>query len=265
MFLLKRFILKESFQLIKIKVLVFNIIFYALFIVFSAVYIPIMTAVFVLSSFVVSRRHIMRATRGAISFYGKVIIHIFTFSFVQVKYEDLSGADETGPFIVVCNHRSASDPFLMACLPHEIIQVVNVWPFKLPLLGWSAKKAGYLSVKEMPHEEFLNKTTKLIQDGVTIASFPEGTRARDREMGQFTSSIFRVAIENKCSIVPCCISGNERIPKRGTGILQPGLVRVRRLPSLQWEDYKDCSSFILKNRVRDILKKELARMDKVYE
>jgi 1-acyl-sn-glycerol-3-phosphate acyltransferase len=254
--------LKEVLPLRKINTFILNIVFYSLLVVFSVVYIPVVTILFIFLSLIVSRRVLMRRIRRAISFYGSVIIHALPFPFVRVKYEDLSSGEEKGPFIIVCNHRAASDPFLMACLPYECIQVVNIWPFKLPVFGWGAKVAGYLSVKEMPYEEFLQKTSKLISEGVNIISFPEGTRSTEKEMKQFYSSIFRVAIANKCSIVPFCITGNEKIPPRGTGVLQPGRIKLKRLPSIKWEDYQGCSPFILKNRVRSILQEELAKMDK---
>ncbi len=233
-----------------------------MFFVFSITSIPLMALLGLLSSLVFSKRVVLRRWRKAISWYGKIVIYFLPFPFVRVKYDDLSNRKEKGPFIIICNHRAASDPFLMACLPYEeCIQIVNIWPFKIPLIGWGAKMAGYLSVKEMPFENFLQKTTKLIEEKVNIISFPEGTRSNGKEMKQFYSSIFRVAIKNKCSIVPLCISGNEKIPAKGTGILQPGIIKLRRLPALRWEDYKDCSPFILKNRVRDIIKKELEQMD----
>ncbi|MCD4781857.1 MAG: 1-acyl-sn-glycerol-3-phosphate acyltransferase [Candidatus Omnitrophica bacterium] len=247
--------------MIKIKLLLLNVIFYTLFFIFSTIYIPLMIVILVLFALVIPERIVLRRIRRAISFYGKIIIHIFTFPFIRVKYEDRSSGDEKGPFIIVCNHRSASDAFLMACLPYECVQVVNIWPFKLPLLGWCAKMAGYLSVNEMSGEDFRKKTGKLLEEGVNIISFPEGTRSNSRQMKQFYSSIFRVAIKNKCAIVPLCISGNEQIPARGSGILQPGIIKLRRLAALNWENYKNCSPFILKNKVKDILKTELEQMD----
>ena len=51
-------------------------------------------------------------------------------------------------YIFVCNHRAASDAFLMCVLPVEAVQVVNTWPFHLPVLGRFARMAGYLNIKK---------------------------------------------------------------------------------------------------------------------
>jgi 1-acyl-sn-glycerol-3-phosphate acyltransferase len=68
-------------------------------------------------------------------------------------------------------------------------------------------------------------------------------------------------LQSRCPIVPICISGNKNIPLRGSLILHPGIIKVHKLPALQWEKYKDLKPFKLKNKVRDIIARELAIMD----
>jgi len=203
----------------------------------------------------------MRRVRRAISWYGKIIIRILPFPLIRVRYKNYVKNDVPGPYILVCNHQSASDPFLMACLPYECVQVVNIWPFRIPILGMFARFAGYLSVNEMSFEEFSRRVVDLLKKGVCIIAFPEGTRSGGKQMGNFHSSIFRIALQSQCSIVPLCISGNENIPSRGSLILYPGIIKVHKLPALQWEKYKDLKPVNLKNKIRNIIAEELAVMD----
>ncbi len=44
-------------------------------------------------------------------------------------------------------------------------------------------------------------------------------------------------------------------------MLRPGTIRVRRLPAITWNEYKDMNAFTLKNRVKDIIDKELMLME----
>jgi len=108
----------------------------------------------------------------------------------------------------------------------------------------------------------LEKASKLLREGVSIVVFPEGTRSRDKSVGQFHSAIFRVALETKMPIVPLCITGSELIPPVGSPYLRPGLIKIHRLEAITWEEYRDFSSFKLKNYVRDIIIKETALMDR---
>jgi 1-acyl-sn-glycerol-3-phosphate acyltransferase len=198
----------------------------------------------------------------AILWYGAVIIRILPFPLVRIDYKDFSQGDSGGPCIFISNHRSSSDPFLMAVVSTEAIQVVNIWPFRLPILGIIAKLAGYLSVREMPFEDFLAKTTNLLREGVSIIVFPEGTRSRDNSVGQFNGAIFRVASEARKPIVPICITGNEMIPPIGSAFLHPGVIKIHRLKPLLWEEYKMLDPFKLKNHVRQIIINEVSAMER---
>jgi 1-acyl-sn-glycerol-3-phosphate acyltransferase len=80
-------------------------------------------------------------------------------------------------------------------------------------------------------------------------------------MGNFHGSAFRLALKSKAAIVPLCISGNENIPPKGSLLLRPGTIRVRRLPAITWAEYKDMNVFSLKNMVREIISKELQLME----
>jgi 1-acyl-sn-glycerol-3-phosphate acyltransferase len=202
----------------------------------------------------------MKRCRRAISWYG-MVINASPYPFIKLRYEN-HGKNEPGePYIFVCNHRSASDAFLMGILPHELIQIVNVWPFRIPVLGGYAKFAGYLNIRMLPPEQFMQSASHLLQDGVSIVFFPEGTRSTSGKMGSFHGSAFRLALKSKASIVPLCISGSENILPKGSPILRPGIIRLRRLPAITWDEYKNLTAFALKNRVWKIIDQELSTME----
>jgi len=245
----------------KFRLIILNVFFYSGLILFSFIAVIVGTLFIFSTSLIFPKPVVLRRLRRVISWYGKVVVYVLPFPFVKIKYKDLWVRNEPEPFIFICNHRSASDPFLFAFLPYECIQIVNIWPFKLPFFGFFAKLAGYLSVREMSCEDFSREMTKLLNDKVNVISFPEGTRANNNKLGQFYSSIFRVAFKTKCSIVPVCVTGNEYILSKGSAILRPGIIKIHKLPPLCWEDYKDLTPFTLKNKVRDIIERETGRMD----
>jgi 1-acyl-sn-glycerol-3-phosphate acyltransferase len=202
----------------------------------------------------------MKRFRRAINWYGMAIISS-PYPFIKLRYENL-GKDGSGkPYIIVCNHRSASDAFLMGILPHELVQIVNVWPFRIPVLGAYAKLAGYLNIRMIPTDEFLQSASNLLKDGVSIVFFPEGTRSTSGKMGSFHGSAFRLALQSKAAIVPLCITGSENIPPKGSPLLHPGIIKIRRLPAIEWDEYKHLTAFALKNRVWKIIDNELSTME----
>lgn len=246
-------------MLFHLQTFVLNLAFYFLFFTVSTLIIPVLVLAGVVLAPFGSWRKVMANTRALIKVYGRVIL-LLGWPLLRVRAERKAGQPPQ-PCIYICNHRSASDAFLMAMLPGEIVQVVNIWPFKLPVLGLFARFAGYLSIREMPEDEFMERGAELLAQGVSIAAFPEGTRSGSREMGPFHGSLFRLALKTGAPIVPVCLSGNERTPPKGSGILHPAEIRVRTLAAVTPADYAGMTSFKLKNKVRDCIAAELEIME----
>ncbi len=202
------------------------------------------------------RRHLIRYI---ILYYGQWVITLTGWPFIRVKYIDRAPAEQE-PGIFVCNHRSASDPFLVAKIDRNLVQTVNYWPLQLPLLGFFARQGEYLNINGEPFELLAAKSRNLLHHGVTIVSFPEGTRSGSKNMGQFHSGIFKIALELQCPLYPLCIVGNEAIPDRKFKF-HPGQIRVEKLPMLRYSDYKDMSAFKLKNYLREQLQQATAKID----
>lgn len=191
----------------------------------------------------------MRIVRGLIRLYGTLVIRVLARPGVRIEYCRREKEEKRG-CVYICNHRASSDAFLMALLNTELVQVVNRWPFKIPVIGWVAEVAGYLNVRSMPFEEFLEKSVRLLKEGVSIAAFPEGSRSPEKTLRQFHGAVFRAAFAAQAPIVPVCIHGNDAIPSKGSLWLTPGVIRVERLPAVEWETYRNDSPFQLKQRIR---------------
>jgi 1-acyl-sn-glycerol-3-phosphate acyltransferase len=245
----------------RIILFLMNAYFYALFLIASVIVIPTLSLFVVFLSLFLRDRHVMKRFRRCISWYGRVMTSV-PFPFIRLRYEDQSGeGDDREGCIFVANHRAASDAFLMCVLPNEAVQVVNTWPFRIPVIGRLAKKAGYLNIKMMTPELFNERAGALLAEGVSIIFFPEGTRSGSRQMGPFHGTAFRLALNSRAPIVPLCIVGNENIPPKGSFLFRPGTVKVRRLPAIRWEEYRDFNVFAFKNRVRAIIESELSLME----
>ncbi len=183
---------------------------------------------------------------------------------IPVRFENRSGdARPMEQGIVICNHRSASDPFLMAALPmaRNCIQAVNRWPMRLPFFGYFARLAGYLDITRMTYDEIRDRTADCVGAGGVVIAFPEGTRSGTAGMGQFHSAFFRVAHDLACPIFPVAIAGNERIPDRRFRFFS-GRILIRRLPKISGGTAARWSHRRLQNETRSLLLRETEQMDK---
>ncbi|MBF0384396.1 MAG: 1-acyl-sn-glycerol-3-phosphate acyltransferase [Candidatus Omnitrophica bacterium] len=248
--------------MLTLKKLILNTAFYLFFFLLTILYTVVLTLLMIGVRVLSSDHEVNRQLRLGIRWYGRILIWVLPQPFLKVKYTNKSRQENKDlPCIVICNHRSSSDPFLMACLSFDLIQIVNKWPFRIPFLGWVARLSGYLSVNEMSFEEFRYRCGNILDQGVSVVAFPEGTRSGSRAMGQFRSATFRIALEKKVPIVPLCITGNEDKPLRGSFWLNPGTILIHKLPPVPYEEFKDFSPFKLKNYIRDIIERETKVMD----
>ena len=229
-----------------------NLLFFILVITFTIDFFLFFGIILIFIHILGSKRLAQKALRFLIVCYGRIIIYGFARILVKVKFIDSSkGKQAKDPCVYVANHRSASDAFLMGVLQCEFVQIVNLWPFKIPIIGLCARLAGYLSIRSMSFNNFSKECKILFSDNISIIGFPEGTRSLSSQMGQFHSSLFRVAKENKLKIVPLCILGNKDKPLRGSLIINPGNIEIHKLPAIDHKEYKNFSSFELKNYTRD--------------
>ncbi len=207
------------------------------------------------------RRRKSRLIRRSLTHYGRGILWC-SWPLIRVRYVDTE-PNLQPPFVVVANHRSSSDGFLMSLLPLELVQVVNIWPARVPIMGGLVRVAGYLKVREMSHEDFVRDGSQLLAEGCTVAAFPEGTRSGSRRIGPFHGSAFRLAQATGVPVVPLAIAGNERMPPRGSPFLRPGRVVVTKLPAITQANYAGMNPFQLKTDVRETIQTYLESVEHV--
>jgi 1-acyl-sn-glycerol-3-phosphate acyltransferase len=200
-------------------------------------------------------------SRWAVKVFGRTILAL-PYPFIRIKYRDLAPSFTQGACVIVCNHRSASDAFLMARLSFDGIQVFKKWVLRIPLLGFMARRAGYLCVNDLPTEELMEEALAVLRQNLAIVFFPEGTRSGNRQMNTFYSAAFRLALQAQVPIVPLCIAGNEHIPSRGTLRMEPGVILMHKLKEWTPDQFKGSTPYALKNKIRDTMSAELAVMDK---
>lgn len=234
---------------------------YISFLFWSAVYCAVATVPWLLS-LLMPRRIRSRMMRYIVLGFGAVAVRCAMRPFFRIVYQDRSGAGREA-MLHVFNHRSGSDPFLMAVTGMEIVQFVNGWPMRLPFFGYFARLCEYVDVTRTSFPDMVSHVSGLVSRGVSVVTFPEGHRSCSRKMLPFHSGAFRIAIESGVAICPCAIAGNEAIPDRRFRFRRRGTVVVRRLKPIAAAEIRSFpSAFALKRRVREIIAAETAEMDK---
>ena len=153
--------------------------------------------------------------------------------------ENVPGPDE-GPFMIYSNHQGFAD------VP------ATLWLMrKHGMLGYVAKdewrKYGILRdvveysrsiflIRDNPKEAVraLGEAKKLLDMGFNLLIFPEGTRSKSHEMGEFKAGAFKFAEKAKVPILPVTLDGSYRFFEE-KGTWQPAHIKITAHPIVHIE------------------------------
>jgi 1-acyl-sn-glycerol-3-phosphate acyltransferase len=142
------------------------------------------------------------------------------------------------PYVVVANHESLADPFLLSWLPWDMRWVAKRELFEIPLIGLVFKFSGDIPL--VRGESGSIKSTmaacrESLDNGMSIMMFPEGTRSKNGQLLSFKDGAFRLAIEAGVPILPVAIVGTKDCLQKGSKRLGMANAVARVLPVISTE------------------------------
>jgi 1-acyl-sn-glycerol-3-phosphate acyltransferase len=174
--------------------------------------------------------------------------------FWTFRIEGADAIDPRKPHVFVANHSSFTDVFLVVRLPWEMKWLSKKSIFSIPLLGWQMQVAGDVPIVRGDKEsarEAMGKMRRILDGGVSVILFPEGTRSPDGALGEFRDGAFRLAIEAGVPVVPLAISGAaQSLPKRSR-VFHPSTATLTVLPAVPTTGLKPEDARFLGAKVRD--------------
>lgn len=120
--------------------------------------------------------------------------------------------DPRHPYVVVGNHESFVDILLIAQLPFEMKWLSKSEFFKIPFVGWMMWLADDIRLvrgdKKAGAQALIDMKDRLAKN-VSVMVFPEGTRSKSGELGEFRDGAFRVAVQTGVPILPLALLGTR--------------------------------------------------------
>jgi 1-acyl-sn-glycerol-3-phosphate acyltransferase len=163
--------------------------------------------------------------------YRVLVLTGFRFWFrhlYRVELRDVGRIPSQGPAIVVANHESMLDPFLLGLAtlrPVRFMAKGELW--RRPIVGKLMDLLGTFPVERgVGDREAVGRAAELIADGELLGIFPQGTCLPYRHRPWHRGAA-RLALSTGAPIVPVCIVGSERALRPGKFKL--GLPRIRIL------------------------------------
>jgi 1-acyl-sn-glycerol-3-phosphate acyltransferase len=134
------------------------------------------------------------------------------------------------PCIYVCNHQGSFDIFsLLACLRVQFRWLAKAELFRIPILGWAMRTAGYISLDRSAKKkayQSMEVAARKIKEGTSVIIFPEGSRSLDGALQPFMNGGFTLAIKAGVPICPIAIDGTWAIMPRTTLRIKRGNIRI---------------------------------------
>ena len=129
------------------------------------------------------------------------------------------------------NHVSNLDPpILIPLIPGRTSVFLKRSLMKIPLLGFGMRLAEFVPVDRSGSleaaQESGQRAKSVLDKGIHITTFVEGTRSRDGRLLPFKKGPFYLAMESGAPCVPISISGTESMMRKGSLRIRPGVVRV---------------------------------------
>lgn len=144
------------------------------------------------------------------------------------------------PAIMICNHQSQIDLMTILALSHKVIVVTNKWVWNAPFYRWLIRYADFYPAEKFETDD-IEPLRKKIQEGYSIAIFPEGTRSEDCSILRFHKGAFYLAKELNVSIIPIMIHGFGYVLPKKYMLLKKGELRTIIMPRIftEGKDYQE--------------------------
>jgi 1-acyl-sn-glycerol-3-phosphate acyltransferase len=191
-------------------------------------------------------------------FWGR--IQVWTTG-TRVSIQGLENVDPLGSYILVSNHQSFFDIFsLLGYLPLQFRWIAKAELFRLPILGWSMARTGYIPIERgSPKKAYRSmlQAAEKVRGGTSVLIFPEGTRSPDGNLQPFKKGVFIIALKSEAPILPVAIRGTRGIMRKGDWRTYPGRVKIIISPPIATQGFSTEKEAELSERVRETLLKNL--------
>lgn len=138
-----------------------------------------------------------------------------------------------GPVLFVSNHEGNFDiPVLLSTIPKPFGFISKKEVKKMPIIPMYMEEMNCVFLDRTDRRSALKSitdTVKKLKEGHSILIFPEGTRSKGQEMGEFKSGFMRIAKDSGVPILPIAIYGTSDIMEKNNNKVMPADVSVQLL------------------------------------
>ena len=138
--------------------------------------------------------------------------------------------DKLAGAVLLVKHQSTYETFLMPTLmPHPLAFVFKRELIYVPFFGWAMGRMDMIHIDRRLRTQAFNRVVeqgkRLLDQGVWVIMFPEGTRIPRGQKGNYKHGGTRLAVETGAPVVPIAVTSAKVWPRKAF-IKRPGVVDV---------------------------------------
>ena len=148
----------------------------------------------------------------------KAVTRLIARTYVRLIVEGLENVPDEGACIIITNHISGLDPFVIGIpMGRTIYCLAKVELYQNALLTWILNSLGFIPLdRHATDTAAMRIVLKVLKEGHPLGISPEGTRSPDGEMLPFTHGATKLALHAQVPILPVAVHGTRELMPPGT-------------------------------------------------
>ena len=198
------------------------------------------------------------------SFEGNILFYIIIKSFSLIIFKlifrlRIIGSEnipKTGPFVIVANHSSLLDGFvLVSSVKPKITFMSAAHLFKMPFVGNVLRGVGAIPVQGKGSDiKLIKEAMKVLQAGGVLGIFPEGRIVSKKDGFSAKAGAAYLAIKADVPIVPMAIKGADKALPLGAKFPKLKKIEVKIGKPISYSKKVKLNKKILEDTVNSYMK-----------
>jgi 1-acyl-sn-glycerol-3-phosphate acyltransferase len=187
---------------------------------------------------------------------------------IKVDLQGMENVPVGRACIFMCNHVSNLDPpVVLPLLPGRCSVMLKKELMSIPILGRAMRMGQFVPVERGGKRDAAQASViaagEALGNGLNMLVFPEGTRSKNGRLSTFKKGPFFLAMETKATVVPVTLSGTEKMMRKGSAAILPGVAKIRLLPAIEPADFQTREDLLraVRSAIAEALPEEMKPLD----
>lgn len=165
------------------------------------------------------------------------------------------------PVLFVANHQGNFDiPILLGYITKPKAFIAKIELLKMPMIRtWMTyMKCVFMDRKDIRQSlKVMNEAADHLKEGYSMVIFPEGTRSKGEQLGEFKPGSLKLALKAGVPIIPVTIRGSYKIMEQNGFIIKPAHVDIIISEPIPTAGLSKEAAAELPERVRAVIEKAI--------